>query len=359
MLSHPARSSRVPFALLAILLLAAVVALADGAGQSVARGDEPASVSTSESATGETSPQTSSAVPAEGAEIISKRTATTDTFALPDGEREMRSYGAPVNYRDAEGGWQPIAEGFKWTGAGIEDRSHPFDIHLPPQMGEGPVRFGGPEHWISFELAGHDSTSAELETGGIVSYEIPASGTSFEYSTLPSGVKETVELAGPSSPDAVHYRLTAAAGITPELSPDGSIDFLEGEGDRVAVMPAPTVSDAGSMLPISGPASYSLARQEDGSWMLSVEVERSWLEDPAREWPVRVDPTLEEVVKEGPAGGTSCILNSFSPEVSSCGGSLMGVLAYSYPEGREQVGRTALAFLPSGIPSTAQITENS
>src|SRR4029077_3025152 len=181
-------------------------------------------------------------------ELPDERTATSDTFSLPRGERETRIYQTPINYRNPEGEWVPIQEGFERAGVGIEDRDHPFEIHLPSKMGDGPVRFGGAEHWIAFELEGSESASAELESGGEVSYEILGTETNVEYSTLPDGVKETIELAGPSSPAALHYRLTVAAGSRPELLKDGSIDFREEEGHVVAVIPAPTVSEAGSLV---------------------------------------------------------------------------------------------------------------
>src|SRR4029077_11453469 len=125
------------------------------------------------------------------------------------------------------------------------------------------------------------------------------------------GVKETIELADPSSPAAIHYRLRAASGVMPELADDGSIEFREQAGNVVAVMPAPTVSDASSVLPQSGRAAYALSPQGEGDWGLAVEVDRSWLEQPGRSWPVTVDPTLvESAVTAGceinSGGGTLC-----------------------------------------------------
>ncbi len=44
-------------------------------------------------------------------ELEAKRTATSQTFELPSGALETRIYEAPVNYRDADGSWEPIEEG--------------------------------------------------------------------------------------------------------------------------------------------------------------------------------------------------------------------------------------------------------
>jgi hypothetical protein len=75
--------------LAALLILCSGIALgADG---------DPSESSPSEVTLGSASP----ALP--GRELEGKRTATSDTFELPDGAREARMYDAPINYRDAEG----------------------------------------------------------------------------------------------------------------------------------------------------------------------------------------------------------------------------------------------------------------
>lgn len=341
--------------LLALVLVVAFV----GAGSGTAKGEEPQpSSGAAEGAHG----KSGGAVPQEagGVELKSARTATSDTYALPDGEREARIYEAPVNYRNSDGEWEPIKEGFKENGSEIEDGSHPFEIHLPSHLGDGPVRFGGKEHWIAFELAGPESGPAEVESSGQVSYELPRSETSFEYSTLPDGVKETIELAGPSSPATIHYRLSAASGITPEIAQDGSIEFREEAGKEVAVMPAPTVSDAASVIPESGHASYVLSHQGEGEWDLAVEVERSWLEAPHRAWPATIDPTVEV---EG-AGTAACNLASgLSESADYCngsGGGLLGLYMFAGEEisgSQRAVGRSLINFNLGSIPAGAEIKQ--
>src|SRR3982750_439923 len=46
-------------------------------------------------------------------ELPAERTATSMTLQLPDGSREARIYGTPINYLDAEGDWKPIEEGLE------------------------------------------------------------------------------------------------------------------------------------------------------------------------------------------------------------------------------------------------------
>jgi RHS repeat-associated protein len=290
--------------------------------------------------------------PAPATEIVGARTATSDTYALPGGEQETRIYEGPINYRNDQGEWKPIKEGFQDTGPTIEDKAHPFDIQLPTRLGTGPVRLGDEDHWISFELAGPDSAPAELEAGA-VSYEVPASEAEFEYTTLPGGVKESIELDGPSSPGSTNYRLEVAAGIKPELAADGSIDFREGEGDIVAVMPAPTVADENT-LPSSAPVSYALS-QAGSAWDLSVLVEPAWLKSPERAWPVSIDPTLL-VAEEGL--GRSCNIFPSKPGIEACEGS--EILARGGKSGQNSLtARSLLSFSLGSIPAEAEIKEAS
>lgn len=295
-------------------------------------------------------------------EIPSKRTATSDTYALPGGERETRVYDEPVNYQTPQGEWVPITEGFKRAGMSIEDRSHPFEIHLPSAMGNGPVRFGGAEHWIAFELLGSESAAAEFENDGTVSYEVLGSETSLEYSTLADGLKETIELSGPSSPAAIHYRLTAAAGIDPELAKDGSIEFREEEGNVVALIPPPTVSEAGAPVSNQAIASYSLTPGAGGGWSLGLEVNRSWLEAPGRSWPVSIDPTI--LTPETTLGYGCEIRSALQPNWSYCTEATLSASTEFYwsPEEREgNVHRSLINFNwgELGIPDGAEVKEAS
>lgn len=329
---------------LAALVLCAGVALA-------ARGTSASAGSESKQGPAPTSFQAP-----RGIEIKSARTATSDTYQLPDGARETRIYEAPINYRDAQGEWQPINEGFKSAGLALEDRSHPFEIHLPPQMGSGAVRFGGKEHWISFELEGAESGPADLEASGAATYDVPNSSASLEYTTLPNGVKEVIELARPSSPAKWHYNLRAASGIRPELTRDGAVAFREEAGKVVAEMPAPVMSDSSrSLSGLSDEVAYSLEAAHAGGWNLTIEASKVWLQEPDRKYPVRIDPSI--VLKEGTS---DCLL--IHPEVISSplcgtnGWATLGVEATDHPT-EAQLARTLISFPVKGaIPSNSWIS---
>jgi hypothetical protein len=75
---------------------------------------------------------------AERVELPEKRTATSETFQLENGELETKIYEAPVNYRDPQGDWQPIDEELvPAAGAGLTNGANEFDLHLQGENSEG------------------------------------------------------------------------------------------------------------------------------------------------------------------------------------------------------------------------------
>jgi hypothetical protein len=140
-------------------------------------------------------PATDSTPSAQAVELAPKRTATSQTFELPDGSLETRIFANPVNYRDADGAWKPIDDQLEEVaGGGIGNGSNAFDVSLPERLGEEPVRLSTEGQWVSAELLGPDTEEAQLE-GGTASYESASGGTSFELNGLANGVKESIEVA--------------------------------------------------------------------------------------------------------------------------------------------------------------------
>jgi RHS repeat-associated protein len=264
------------FVLLAALLLVAAVALPGRASSEVPPG---------EGATAELP------APPSAVEVPGRRTADSDTYRLPSGRLEKRIYGAPVNYETPQGGWEPIEEGLEEAGGGeIVNGASSVEVTLPPELQEGAARLAIGDRWVAAKLLGTETGPAQLEAGA-ATYESPAADTAFEYTTLPAGLKEEIELEGPSSPSSFRYELTASAGLVPALTEAGAVVFRDGAGETVATLPAPTVQDAASA-PSSEHVGYQLAPRGEGAWLLTVAVDPGWLEDPGRKFPARVDPTM-------------------------------------------------------------------
>jgi RHS repeat-associated protein len=291
--------------------------------------------------------------PVDGVEIPNLRTATSNTFRLPDGERETRLYEVPVNYRDEDGDWQPIEEGLEETPSGaIVNGENSFDIHLPEDIDEAPSRLSFGNEWISQQPMNIATEPADLQRE-VASYDSPPSEASFDYTGLSNGLKETIELARPSSPSTYHFQLHVSSGIVPELAENGSIQFRNASGEEVAQMPAPVMVDAAQVAAPPEAINYELEEDGVGAWTLHVVADPSWLAAADRAWPVAIDPTTE--VK-----GTAleCVILNDGAESPRCSPSqtyLVSKINY-VSSGTDAIARSLFRFNLSTIPSTASVT---
>jgi RHS repeat-associated protein len=225
-----------------------------------------------------------------GVEVLADRNATSDTFRLPDGTLQTHIYQAPVNYRAPGGEWKPIEEGLQEQpdGSGLTNGANSFDLSLPERLGAAPVRLSEGDQWVSAQLLSADTKAVQLE-GEAATYEAATPETSFALATVPGGIKENIELAGPSAPNVFSFELDASAGLTPSLNAEGAVEFRDEAGVLFATLPAPTMSDSAGTG--SEAIHYELESQADGNWKLTVRADAEWLADPQRSWPVSIDPT--------------------------------------------------------------------
>lgn len=228
--------------------------------------------------------------PATEAEGSPSRTADSETFTLPSGQLETRIYPDPINYRDEEGNWRPIGERLHETGEQtLTNGPNAFDVTLPKQIDSKPVRFEVGEEWVESQLQRKDLEGADLE-GAVATYEGEGNAPSFEFTGLSNGLKEDIELTGPGQANKFTYELSASDGLTPSLAEDGSVRFEDSESTAVVILPAPVMTDSAGAE--SRAVHYELGPEEEGHWKLSVVADREWLEDPARKFPARIDPTM-------------------------------------------------------------------
>jgi hypothetical protein len=308
-------------------------------------------------AQGETSgPVTDSTPSAQAVEVASKRTATSQTFELPDGSLETRIFANPVNYRDADGAWKPIDDQLEEVeGGGIGNGSNAFDVSLPERLGEEPVRLSTEGHWVAAELLGPDTEGAQLEDGA-ASYESASGQTSFELSGLANGIKESIVLADSSQPSVFAFDLSASNGLTPSLEPDGAIVFIDSEGRAVITLPPPLMSDSAPGQPaVSNAIHYELGKEQEGHWRLTVRPDQDWLSSPDRVAPVKIDPTMTV----GPS--MDCVIGGKTSQTGwiDCASWGRNNLLVGYTpqlkSAEDSWWRTLLYLETSAIPSTATV----
>ncbi len=290
-------------------------------------------------------------------ELESKRTATSQTFRLPDGSLEARIYETPIHYRDTEGEWQQIGTGFHETDdQALTNGPNRFDVSLPEQVDADPIRLSVGDEWVASQLVGTSAEAVELE-GKTASYEATQAEVSFDITGLANGIKENIEIADLSQPTTYSFDLSASAGLTPTLEEDGAIYFRDEEGKAVVVLPAPVMSDSAPIPATSRAIHYELEPGADGHWQLKVEAEHDWLSQPERVWPVKLDPSMAIV---GPS--LDCVIGGSKGEVgwrdcAAWGRPDLSAAYWPKVEAKyDHWARTLMRFDTSTIPESAYVT---
>ncbi len=278
-------------------------------------------------------------------ELVGLRTATSDTFLRSDGSRLARVYPTPVNYRAASGEWMPINDTLQRAPTGWETAASPTPVTLPSSLASSPVTVGPSNRSVGFALEGASASEGQ-NAGPTMSYTNAQSGVNVSYSVSSGGVREILSLASAAAPTIYRYKLTYAAGLRPELTSAGGVAFKDTAGKVAYTMAPPTVTDAspGAQLPSTAPVHYELSAE--GS-VLSLVLDKSWLEDSRRVFPVQVDPDIYFYEQ------SDCsIASASSANTNRCGGPLY---VGANTETPKSVSRSMLQFNVSSIPRDANV----
>ncbi len=289
-----------------------------------------------------------------GPEVAADRTASSQTFRLSGDKLETRLYQSPVNYPARRGGWEPIGERLRSVGGEtLANGASNVDISLPKQIDTNPARVSLDGGWVASELASIGAEPVQLE-GETARYESPETGVTFNYTGLPTGLKEDIELTGPADPSTFSFTLSASAGLMPKLEEGGAVAFRDGRGDLVALLPPPVMSDSNGAE--SRAVHYELGPEREGNWRLTVRADRAWLTDQQRSFPAVIDPTITT----GPPYG--CVIGGHKGETGwiDCAswGRTTFLTGYTpkIKSSEDNWWRTLMNFETQSIPPTAEVS---
>lgn len=128
------------------------------------------------------------------------------------------------------------------------------------------------------------------KTEGALIYSNVSNGTDIEYVVSPTALKENIVISSPQ--DDYSYRFSVELGeLIPIKEDDGSIG-LYSAGDKnnaVFSFEAPYMFDALN----SDSHSVDMSIEQNGdNYIMTVEADAEWINDPSRVFPVVIDPTL-------------------------------------------------------------------
>ncbi|MFE3185527.1 LamG-like jellyroll fold domain-containing protein [Streptomyces violascens] len=234
---------------------------------------------------------------ATGVEVPADRTANTSVFRNDDGTMTARVYSRPVHFQSTDGTWTDIdttlargADG-RWSeradapSATFANSSDDAAlVSYAPVTGES----------VSFGLQGAAKVNAQTAQNAITYPNIAAS-SDLTYTATTAGVKETFVLHDASAPTTWVFPLRVS-GLTAAVTKHGDVEFSDAAGKVQQTIPHGFMEDAnrGAVSnegAISTGVVYSLLTNADGTQSLKVSLDAAWLHDPARAFPVKVDPT--------------------------------------------------------------------
>ena len=234
-------------------------------------------------------------------ELVGKRTATGSYYELSDGRTQAELSSAPVHYRDAQGVWQPIDTTVRASarpGFRLGNESNTF-ASLFGASSDALVRFEQGGRQLAVGLAGPRRPLAPVSRANTVTFPGAVPGGDVVYRVTPQELKEEIVLA--RAPKDPTYTFTVdLGGLLARQRADGSIAFwrASGEGEPLYVMPRPFMTDAAPdpSSPVGRALSAKVSQSvtQDGSRLtVTVRADPTWLADPARKYPVVIDPTIK------------------------------------------------------------------
>ncbi|MEU5398821.1 LamG-like jellyroll fold domain-containing protein [Streptomyces sp. NPDC005963] len=236
-------------------------------------------------------------------EVSAKRAETATTFRNEDGSFTTRYYNEPVNFRRADGNWQPIDTALVPEGTPSRSaaqswrpRSTPDDIAFADRSDAADlarIRVGDNVS-LAYGVEGAARSRAVI-AGSTVTYPDIRPSADLELLAGPNTVKETLVLKDRNAPAEWRFPLDLR-GLSAALDAQGAVVFTDAAGKERARMPRGWMEDSktdprANQGAISDRVAYGLTR-EGGRQVLTVTLDEKWLDASDRVYPVRVDPSL-------------------------------------------------------------------
>jgi hypothetical protein len=230
-------------------------------------------------------------------ELTDQRTAYSTSYLLSDGQVLVRTYLDRIRYKDANGEWADINTTLVPTGTidQYESAATPVDVTLGiGPAGSSPVSVERGSCDISFRLL-NATLDSNFASGSDVYYSDVAHDTDLHYTVTASGLKESISLQSADAPSSFTYFVTHT-GYELRQDDSGQWGFYAPGADKPKlVLSSILVYDAS--LDVSNDHAYCPDAQMTvkpgvGGSHITYSVPKSWLTDPARVFPVQVDPTL-------------------------------------------------------------------
>jgi RHS repeat-associated protein len=234
------------------------------------------------------------------AEVVPARTANSKTFVKPDKTLVTQIYEGPIHIKDPTGAWIDIDPTLLPNGIGrlaTKAANPALDVALDATDAALARLTIDSQHSIAFGYSGARPGQGQAAANSIVYRDISA-GVDLQVYSRPAGVDDTLVLKSASATDTYVFPLTLKGLKVAVESSTGDLVFTDAAtGAEMARTPSGFMEDA-NVNPHSGlgarssGVTYHLVPDGKGGQAIQVTLNRAWLSDPARVYPVTVDPPV-------------------------------------------------------------------
>jgi len=241
-------------------------------------------------------------------ELPELRTSHSKTFRLDDGRLQVElSAKWPIHYLDANGLWQDCDPALR-----SDTRVSEYDLACRKtwssvtrlaKRSPQPVRIERGGCKLTYRAQGVANVQGVVE-GNKLFFADAWPDADLIWYAVPEGLRKEIVLKSPSAPASYSF-LVELQDLELRQDDDGVVRAWAGPFPAFEIY-RPWVHDANG---VYGPATVAL-RTEGGKQYLDLAIDPAWLSDPARVFPVVLDPT---VIQPDAAAGKDTYVNSGSP----------------------------------------------
>ncbi len=232
----------------------------------------------------------------EGVSTLVAREPKSNIYRNPDGTTAVKLFQDVVNVPGGPGkALVPVETTLERRDGLIKPKAVLAETQLATRSAPGTlirVQTGDKSASAELEPVGFAQREARLDKSVAV-YESVQDGVDLKVRVLSRGLKQDLVLHRVPQASEWRYRLRVQGAVTPSSRADGAIVLKDSTGAERLVVPAPMVWDASGAEPASAPVSQRLERDAQG-WVIVLAVDRAWLTDKARKFPVTVDPSMQD-----------------------------------------------------------------
>lgn len=236
----------------------------------------------------------------ERRELEQNRTLTSKTYQNPDGTLTAEVSQAPVHYKDSDGKLKDIKTGVSDDGQGNLQATETYAKPKLKKKIDSDGSFG------SFSVAGRDvalkitnaqdvgKKKSSVEDKGLTYVDV-FNAVDLEYKVLPNGLKENIRLKNSNAQTDYSFDLSLD-NAKATATESGDISFTDSrDGGALFTLPRPVMYDNADQPEANRTVSSDLRYEisNDGNtFHITVKASSDWLKDPARKYPVVIDPTV-------------------------------------------------------------------